>query len=457
MTLRGLARSLADDLRRHAKHVVAGGLGITVSIAALIFFLALGLGVRAVLLGEVFPVDRIEVHRPSTDLNLLAIQIELGSDTLNDDLLARLAAIDGVAAVYPKMRLLVPATATGGESLLGAGMQTELVADGVDPELVIGTVGAAFHDPVVDPASPPRRCTGDRDCADPTVCISASPLGSGFCREVVPVIVSEHMVELYNGAFRRAYRLPKVNPEALVGLGMDVRFGASSLRPSRRRTVADRLRLVGFSDAAIPLGVTMPLGFVRQINRELGPPGAADGYHSAVLSLVSNDAAPRVVEAVEQLGLEIRDNGARRAASLMAVLLAAVAAVGLVILGVSALHVMHVFALLTVVRKREIAVFRAVGASRGDVRLMLVAEAALVGVAAGAAGLAAAVALGHLTDRAVAAFFPGLPFAPTTLFSYPPWLLAAGVTLAAASCVVGALGPVLLATAVDPADGLSGT
>ena len=62
MTGRGLWRSVRDDLKRHRRHIGAGGLGIAVSIAALVFFLALGLGVREVLLGEVFPVDRIEVR-----------------------------------------------------------------------------------------------------------------------------------------------------------------------------------------------------------------------------------------------------------------------------------------------------------------------------------------------------------------------------------------------------------
>jgi hypothetical protein len=456
MTGRGLVRSLADDLRRHLRHLAAGGAGIAVSIVALVFFLGLGLGVRQVLLGEIFPMDRLEVHRPATDLSLLAIKIELGKDTLDQARLDELAAIDGVAAVYPKMRLLVPATATGGESLLGAGMQTELVADGVDPNLVADAVGDRFHDPALDPAALPDQCLSDRDCPAGSACVAPSSFATGRCREVIPVIVSEHMVELYNGAFRRAYRLPKVDPDALIGLGLEVRFGASSLRPTRGPVLAERLRLVGFSDAAIPLGLTMPLGFVRRINRELGPSGAADGYHSAVLPLSSKGAAHRVVAAAERLGLEVRDTGARRAASLMAVLLAVVGIVGAVILAVSALHVMHVFALLTVLRRREIAVMRAVGASRGSVRLLLVTEAAVVGLAAGAVGVATARGLGWLTDRVVESGLSDLPFAPETLFAFPAWLLAGAVAVAVLCCVLGALGPVLLATAADPADGLAG-
>ena len=456
MTGRGLLRSLGDDLARHWRHVVTGGVGVAVSVAALVFFLALGLGLRDGLLEEVFPVDRIEVDRAASDLNLLALKIELGKDTLDDADIERLARIEGVAAVYPKMRLLVPALASGGESLLGTGLQTELVADGVDPALVADDVGDGFHDPRTDPSQPLALCGEHATCPSGTVCIGASIFDAGTCREEIPVIVSSQMVELYNGAFRRAYRLPKLNPASLVGFGLDVRFGASSLRPSSRRPVTERLRLVGYSEAAIPLGITMPLGFVRRLNRELGPAGAGDGYHSAILRLRTAEAAPNVVERVEALGLEVRDRGARRAASLMATVLAVVAVIGLVVLAVSALHVMHVFTLLTVIRRREIAVMRAVGASRRDIRLLLVAEAAVVGFAAGAAGLVVARLLGGFVDRGLTTRLSDLPFAPDSLFAFPTWLLASGLVVAAVACVLGALGPVLLATASDPVDGLGG-
>lgn len=456
MRFAGLRRSVMDDLRRHWRPLAAGGLGIAISVAALTFFLALGLAVRGVLLGEVFPVDRIEVVRPSTDLDLLALRIELGGDTLDAADLSDLEAMPGIAAVYPKMRLLVPALATGGESLIGAGMQTELVADGVDPALVGDELGDAFHDPTVP--SPPvgRPCRGAADCGPGTVCVGASGRGPGQCREPIPAIVSDQMIELYNGAFRRAYRLPKINPDALVGLGVEVTFGASSLRPSRSRVVRERVVLAGFSDAAIPLGVTLPLGFVERLNRELGPAGAADGFHSAVLELEPGADAARVIEAVEARGLEVRDRGALRAAAVTDTLLAVIAVVGLVVLAVAAIHVMHVFALLVMVRRREIGVMRAVGASRGDVVSLLLSEAAAVGLAAGLVGVGAARLVAWVADRALASSVPDFPFKPESFFAFEPWLAAVVVALAAVACVVGAVAPILSATRPDPAEVVSG-
>lgn len=456
MTARGLLRSVVDDLRRHRLHTAAGGLGIAVSIAALVFFLALGLGIREVLLGEVFSLRQIEVQPKSTDLNLLALKLELGSDTLGEDDIERLESLDGVAAVYPKMRLLTPAMASGGESLIGTGMQTELVADGIDPELVAEDVGDAFHDPRMDPSTAGQPCAPNGACPEGGFCTGASAYGPGECREIIPAIVSEHMVELYNGAFRRTYRLPKVNPDALVGMGIEVSFGVSSLRRTGRPPVRHRVELVGFSDAAIPLGITIPLGFVRQLNRELGPTGAGDGYHSAVLELEPDADSAAVLEAVEGSGLVVRDRGAHRAAFLTAAALAAIGLVGSVVLAVAALHVMQVFALLVMIRRREIGVMRALGASRGDVRLLIITEGAVVGVAAGAIGLAVARSAALLTDTVLASGLPDFPFKPESFFSFEPWLAFAALALAAAACIVGALGPALRATAVDPAIVIAG-
>jgi hypothetical protein len=455
VTIDNLIRSVGGDLRRHWRHTLGGGLGIAVSIAALTFFLALGLGVRSVLLDEIFVLDRIEVQPRSTELNLLAVSLELGKDTLDETKLGRLEAIDGVAAVYPKMRLLAPAMGSGGEGLIGAGMQTELVADGIDPALVADEVGDAFHDPLVDPAAPGSRCTDDTACPDGSACLGATAFAPGECREVIPAIVSEHMVELYNGAFRRAYRLPKVNPAALIGLGLDVRFGASSLRPGGQRVLRHRVELVGFSDAAIPLGITLPLGFVRGLNRAVAPPGSADGFHSAVLEVDSAARAATVIDAAEALGLEARDGGARRAALIISILLAVVAVVGLVILSISALHVMHVFALLTTIRRREIGVLRSVGASRADIRLIVLAQAAVVGMLAGGAGVASAAITARVVDLTVLDALPDIAVKPDTLFAFEPWLIAASLAAAVLFCLLGALGPALRATGPDPAEVLT--
>lgn len=454
MTALGWARLVAADLLRHWRHFATASIGIVLGVAALAFFLALGIQVRRVLLEQVFPADRLEVATRSADLDLFAVRLDLGRDALSPEDIERLAELDGVVAVRPKMRLTVPALASGGAALFGAGLQSEVVADGIDPELVREEVGDAFRD--VSASFVERPCADDGVCGEDAYCARDGKLDAGVCRPYIPALVSPYVIELYNGGFRRAYRLPKINPDALGGLRFEMVFGASTFRPSSGMPIRERVRLVGVSEWAIPLGVTLPLGEVQRINRRLDAPEAGDRFHSVILEVAPKGALPKVVEAVENAGYEVSDRGSRRAAVLTAIVTALLGLVGVILIAVSAAHMMHVFSLLAMVRRRELGLLRAVGARRSDVRALLVLEAAVVGLAAGCLGLGAALAAAAFADRFAAARIPDFPFKPASFFTFEPWLLAAVVAVAVAACAAGALAPAVRAAAGDPAEALAG-
>ncbi len=451
---RGWLRAVTADLRRHWRHFAAASVGIVLGVAALAFFLALGVKVRELLLVQIFPADHLEVAPRSADIDLFALRLDLGRDALDAALLTELAAIEGVEAVYPKMRLTVPALASGGNSIFGSGLQTEIVADGIDPELVADDLGGVFREVDSDRTSTP--CSRDEQCGDESYCDGSRSFSGGTCRPYIPVLVSPYVVELYNGAFRRSYGLPKINPDSLMGLAFEMDFGASTFRPSALPTIRERMRLVGVSDKAITLGVTLPLGEVRRLNMALDSPAAGERYHSAVIEIRSKQSAPVVINAVQEMGLEVRDRGARRAALATAVIMVVLALVGGVLIVVAAAHIMHVFYLVVMVRRREIGLLRAVGARRGDIRNLLMAEAAVVGMVAGIMGLATAVAAGAAADAFAASRVPDFPFKPESFFAFSPWLLIAVLTLAVAACVIGALPPAFRAASGDPSEALAG-
>jgi hypothetical protein len=320
--------------------------------------------------------------------------------------------------------------------------------------LVEDDVGATFREVDIDRTSTP--CSRDEQCGEDAYCDGSLSFSGGKCQPYIPVLVSPYVVELYNGAFRRSYGLPKINPDSLTGLAFEMDFGASTFRPSNLPPIRERMRLAGVSDKAIPLGVTLPLGEVRRLNTALGGPGAGERYHSAVIEVRSKDTVPGVVEAMEAMGLEVRDRGARRAAFATAVIMVVLALVGGVLIAVAAAHIMHVFYLVVMVRRREIGLLRAVGARRGDIRVLLVAEAAVIGMAAGVVGIVAAVVGASAADAFAAGRVPDFPFKPESFFAFSPLLLATVLALAVVACVIGALPPAYRAASGDPSEALAG-
>lgn len=562
------------NLRRSRNHFLLASIGIVVGIATFAFFLALGLGVRQVVLGKIFPLDKIEVIPKSLDVNVGPLRLGVGRDALDDAMVDRIKALPGVKAVYPKMKLTVGSVAYGGESLFGTDLRSEIVADGVDPDLLtleINKDGFEFIDyetPERLAAEPPTPCDSDEQCGetmycgpppgtttprpdrsrrnkprprtkpqpkpstkppvqprprpktvDPAVPTRTLPLAAmgpaatstpptkptttkpsaappattkpsttpptttkrpttppatakrptatpvttkpaeptKVCRHFVPVIVSEHVVELYNGTLRRAHGFPQLNPEAVRGFKFDLVIGQSMVAASNKdHVIRDRGMFVGFSDKAIPLGLTLPLGYVRRYNVEFGNEEDAQRYHSVVVEVPTKDDVAQVAKGVADLDLQVKDTGAEEAALLIAVFMMVFGLVSAVIVGIAAVNIMHVFFMLVYERQREIGVMRAVGASQGDIARIILGEAASLGTAAGTVGLVLAGVAASIFDHVSASYVPDFPYKPTTYFEFPWWLILAALVFSISFCVLGAALPARRAARMEPARVLSG-
>ncbi len=98
---------------------------------------------------------------------------------------------------------------------------------------------------------------------------------------------------------------------------------------------------------------------------------------------------------------------------------------------------------------------RAVGGSRADIRSLILAEAALIGLVGGGVGTLGAVLFGRALDAASQAYLPPFPFKPETFFQYSWAVTVGGIALGVLAALVGAYGPSRRAAAIDPARALA--
>ncbi|MBV1859334.1 MAG: FtsX-like permease family protein, partial [Nannocystaceae bacterium] len=436
----------------------------------------LGLGVRTVVLGKIFPLDQLEVVPKSLDLAVGPLSLG-GGAVIDQAKVEKLAAIEGVEVVFPKMRLTVPSLGIGGKEVLGTDLRSEMVADGIEPDLVEKDIGRDhpfrdFDDPQGPEYTAPQACEADADCGEDLYC--GMPSGyqearlnkdkaqgadkpAKVCRHYIPVIASEHVVELYNGALRRAHGFPKLNPDFVIGIKFDLKIGASMVGASAKDTIIrEKGMLVGFSRKAITLGITMPIGYTKRFNVAFGKPQDAQRYHSAILMVPEKDDVAAVAMAVEGLNLEVADTGAEQAALLIAIFIAVFSLVSAVIVGIAAVNIMHVFFMLVYERQHEIGIMRAVGASRGDITAIILGEAAVLGVLAGVAGVLMALGAAEFFDMLSTNYIPDFPYKPTSYFIFPWWLIASSLGFSVSFCVFGAFLPARRAARMQPAMVLSG-
>lgn len=476
MRLNRLLRVVTANLNRSRNHFLLASVGIVVGIATFAFFISLGLGVRTVVLGKIFPLDQLEVVPKSLDLAVGPLSLG-GGAVIDQAKVEELEAIEGVEIVYPKMRLTVPSIATGGKEVLGTDLRAEMVADGIEPDLVKKDVDSDrpfvdFDDPQSPEYTAPQACEEDADCGEDRYCgmpagyqeprlnkdkEAAPKAPPKVCRHYIPVLASEHVVELYNGALRRAHGFPKLNPDFVLGIKFDLKIGASMVGASAKDTIfREKGMLVGFSRKAITLGITMPIGYAKRFNVAFGKPEDAQRFHSVILMVPEKDDVAAVALEVEELNLEVADTGAEQAALLIAIFIAVFSLVSAVIVGIAAVNIMHVFFMLVYERQHEIGIMRAVGASRGDITAIILGEAAVLGVLAGIAGVLMALGAAELFDVVSTNYIPDFPYKPQSYFIFPWWLIASSLGFSVAFCVFGAFLPARRAARMQPAMVLSG-
>jgi len=207
----------------------------------------------------------------------------------------------------------------------------------------------------------------------------------------------------------------------------------------------------------VDLGLTFPIGVVKRWNREYAGDRAAERYSSVVVDVHSGaDVAP-VISVGTRIGLRAKDSHARDVSVLISGVMALLSLIAGVILVVSAASIAQTFRALVLERRAEIALYRAVGATAGEIAAWTISLAAVVGLSAGAVGLVVARIAAKIADNFAAEKLPDFPFKPDTFFAFPLWLWGMGIGFSLLFSVLGAVGPARAASKVDPAKALTGS
>lgn len=455
-----------QNASRSRKNFIMSGIGIVIGVATFVFFIGLGEGIKSVVLGKIFIANQIEIVRRTFDTGLTQSDTFMGlggTRALDDTVAAEMAALPGVEGVFPKMKFTFPSRGWGGKKILGKDVWFELIADGVDPALVASDLSdpQAFSDPEVGPPGPPCQYVDDESaagCPGETYCAE----DTGRCERPVPAIVSHHLLELYNGSLATAFsstsrKLPRLSPGAILGFQINVTFGKSFIGTAQQgKPLTRRLKLVGFSDKAITMGVTLPLDYVKRLNARFAGPEAARTYQSMLLQVKDQGRVPRLAKLVKDAGFELADKTERaeQAGMLINIITLVFSLISVIIVGIAAVNISHTFFMIVFQRKREIGVLRAVGASKGDVRSIILSEAGLIGLLAGVTGAALGFGAAKAADL-LGANLPDFPYKPDTFFAFPLWLWPTAVGFAALFCLFGAFFPANAAAKMEPAEALT--
>jgi hypothetical protein len=428
MTPGALLQGVLEDARRSTRSLVGGALGIALGLMCVVFFGALGLGIRDGFVGRALahlPAGTVEV-RPKGGVPVGFLRFE-GSDLIIRPLDAAaaesLAAVPGVAHVYPRVAALFPMRAQGGRSLLGRDVYTDVFASGVDSAFVAEDLpkGTVFED---NPNGP------------------------------IPCLVSSQLIELFNRAVAPSLGVPGLTEDAIVGFAFTLVLGESysSGRNSGGKSIT--VQVVGVSEKAMMLGITVPRATAERWNatHAAQPPR---GFGSAYVVTQDGAALSGVIKAAEGMGYVVEQNS-KLAATLVTGLMSTWLLVAVLILVVAGFNVAQTLSARVESRRKELGLMRAVGATRADVANLILMEALLMAMLAAAVGIMLGVGAAYTADAVAARYLPRIPFQPDSWFLFPWWLLALAALSAVTCAMLGAWPPARKASRLDPARALEG-
>jgi len=126
-------------------------------------------------------------------------------------------------------------------------------------------------------------------------------------------------------------------------------------------------------------------------------------------------------------------------------------AVGTIALTVAGLGIINTMLMAVLERYREIGAYKALGASDGDIRVLFLAEACLVGLLGGLGGLLLGRVVAFVIEIAVNKYAKSKGIEePIVAFAFPLWLLIGGVLFALLVSLISGVYPASRAARVDP-------
>ena len=184
---------------------------------------------------------------------------------------------------------------------------------------------------------------------------------------------------------------------------------------------------------------------------------AAGGYRRVIVRAESPAEVERIAREIDAAGFHTRTmlselKDARAAFLFIKSLLTAVGSVAMIIAGLGIANTL----LMTVLeRYEEIGLYKAIGATDGDVRLLFLSEAAVLGLVGGVLGLALAGVVCWGLQWAITAYLrsEGVERA-VDAFAFPWWLLTGGVAFSLVVSIISGLYPASRAARVEPIEAL---
>jgi len=404
--------SVKDLLARKGRLLLTM-MGITVGVTCLLFLLSLTAAIKKKVLTEVLgTIPETELHVMPMEVEAGAIRFrKMGAPTLDDKQIEKIKkSVPGIRKIYAIESLDVPAEIEGTfrvkvlkADLPITGFRTDCGVSGIPRELLL------------DGMDRPEEYVFSVD------------------KDPVPIVLSTHLVEMYNMHFAKAMGMPKVSGKWIREQEFDLTIGESGvIRTGSTRGIIGpfKCKVVGVSRQAPIWSVSVPPPYISYWRKLYFGEEKETGYQKLVIFAESVNQVDEMEAKLKKMGFDVVTNRETisKINTASTIINALVVVLGLIVLLISSASIINILTMSVYEEATDIAILRSVGARKAHVRGIYFLKAGLIGLIGALDGLIIGFIAVGIANSLAQKYLHNLPYRPDTFF-LPSVSLALGCFL----------------------------
>jgi len=399
-------------------------LSIAIGTASMIVFLGLSNGIQQATFSEIekkSPLTQITVAPKVEKTGVISLLNRSEKGKLTDETIKQISEIDGIKSIYPEVQynnfssLEIP--------IFGMTLSTETMAFGVPKEFI------------------------QNDLKNPAVWDKNT--------EPYPALIPRKLLDLYNLTIASSQNLPQLSEDSLIGKELTYYPNYSTFFPaSSNKYDSIKLEVVGFSDKINLIGVTMPDTTINKFNEKYAgqSPEAAKNYLELFVETTDAGETANIAKKIEDLGFNtsyfqknLSDVDAK-----FTYLKISLGTISLIIFLTAAIAIVSTFLATIAERTKEIGLFRALGATKTHIKILILVEAGITGLIGSSIGLIIGLIGSRIIDKIGLAELAAATFHPETIFHITPELIIGSILFGTLLSILSGLIPAQKAANISP-------
>lgn len=337
------------NIKEKKAQIILAIISLSIASASLMLFMGLDAGIQNVTFDELeksSPLTQITVRPPATKNSLISL---LSSDRkgITQEEIDEISNIHGIKKIYPQTHF--KSIASVEIDALGLNFASDAMVFGIEKGFIENDI----------PKDESWQSTS----------------------EPYPVILPSRILELYNLSIAPAQGLPTFNEEQLIGRELTLFPEYSSFFPSLGdRSKRITLKIAGFSDKVNLAGITLPFEVVKSLNEKLDTPD--QGYLEIYVESENATQTTDIAAKIEALGYRTAyfQKNAKDVQAKLAYLSIVIGIISFIIFTITGVAIASTFLTRVSEKTKELGLFRALGASKSQIRQLILIESITVGI-----------------------------------------------------------------------------